>query len=170
MMPPLNALQRCSYLRSAECASVLWPKSFGARKSRVGRRWLPVPVTWKAQLPSRSIPTSTARSVWSLLAVNQELGEGVPLWVAPELSDPVGALEVGDIRTWSGSARGAGPSASRRSRSRRSSSSGDMVGGRLCLSSPKEFVPSEVLGLIRAAHGESVEVSADIEGEEVHVD
>jgi hypothetical protein len=64
MMPPLNALQRCSYLRSAECASVLWPKSFGARKSRVGRRWLPVPVTWKAQLPSRSIPTSTARSVW----------------------------------------------------------------------------------------------------------
>jgi hypothetical protein len=33
------------------------------------------------------------------------------------------------MRTWSSSARGAGPSASRRSRSRRSSSSGRIVGG-----------------------------------------
>jgi hypothetical protein len=30
-----------------------------------------------------------------LLAVDQELGEGATLWVAPELSDPVGSLEVG---------------------------------------------------------------------------
>ena len=31
-----------------------------------------------------------------LLAVDQELGEGATLGVAPELSDPVGALEVGE--------------------------------------------------------------------------
>ena len=30
-----------------------------------------------------------------LLAVDQELGEGAALRVAPELSDPVGSLEVG---------------------------------------------------------------------------
>jgi hypothetical protein len=31
-----------------------------------------------------------------LLAVDQELGEGATLRVAPELSDPVGSLEVGE--------------------------------------------------------------------------
>jgi hypothetical protein len=31
-----------------------------------------------------------------LLAVDQELGEGATLWVAPELADPVGSLEVGE--------------------------------------------------------------------------
>jgi hypothetical protein len=31
-----------------------------------------------------------------LLAVDQELGEGTALWVAPELSDPVCPLEVGE--------------------------------------------------------------------------
>jgi hypothetical protein len=31
-----------------------------------------------------------------LLAVDQELGEGPTLWVAPELSDPVGPVEVGE--------------------------------------------------------------------------
>jgi hypothetical protein len=31
-----------------------------------------------------------------LLAVDQQLGEGAALWVAPELSDPVGSLEVGE--------------------------------------------------------------------------
>jgi len=30
-----------------------------------------------------------------LLAVDQQLGEGAALWVAPELADPLGALEVG---------------------------------------------------------------------------
>jgi hypothetical protein len=30
------------------------------------------------------------------LAVDQEFGEGAALWIAPELSDPVGALEVGE--------------------------------------------------------------------------
>jgi hypothetical protein len=29
-----------------------------------------------------------------LLAVDQQLGEGAALWVAPELSDPVGSIEV----------------------------------------------------------------------------
>lgn len=42
------------------------------------------------------------------LAVDQELGERPRLWVPPELSDPVGAIEVGSIRTWSSSALGAG--------------------------------------------------------------
>ena len=31
-----------------------------------------------------------------LLAVDQELGEGAALRVAPELADPVGAVEVGE--------------------------------------------------------------------------
>jgi hypothetical protein len=31
-----------------------------------------------------------------LLAVDQKFGEGAALWVAPELSDPVGSLEVGE--------------------------------------------------------------------------
>ncbi len=31
-----------------------------------------------------------------LLAVDQELGEVATLWVAPELADPVGSLEVGE--------------------------------------------------------------------------
>jgi hypothetical protein len=31
-----------------------------------------------------------------LLAVDQQLGEGAALWVTPELSDPVGSLEVGE--------------------------------------------------------------------------
>jgi hypothetical protein len=63
-----------------------------------------------------------------LLAVDQQLGEGAALGVAPELSDRIGPVEVGSMRTWSSSARGATPSASRRSRSRRSSSSGRTVG------------------------------------------
>ena len=42
------------------------------------------------------MPTSTARRVRSLLAVDQQLGEGATLRVAPELSDPVGSLEVGE--------------------------------------------------------------------------
>ena len=45
---------------------------------------------------SRSIPTSTARSVRSSSQFDQELGEGPALRVAPELADPVGAVEVGE--------------------------------------------------------------------------
>jgi hypothetical protein len=59
-----------------------------------------------------------------LLAIDQELGEGVTLLVAPELADPVGPLEVGELRTWSSSARAAGGTASRRACVSRSSSSG----------------------------------------------
>ena len=31
-----------------------------------------------------------------LLAVDQQLGEGATIWVAPELTDPVGSIEVGE--------------------------------------------------------------------------
>jgi hypothetical protein len=34
-----------------------------------------------------------------LLAVDQEFGEGATLWVAPELADPVGPVEVGEHQT-----------------------------------------------------------------------
>jgi len=33
-----------------------------------------------------------------LLAVDQEFGEGATLWVAPELADPVGAVEVWEVK------------------------------------------------------------------------
>jgi hypothetical protein len=39
------------------------------------------------------MPTSTAPDRPILLAVDQQLGEAAALWVAPELSDPVGSLE-----------------------------------------------------------------------------
>jgi len=43
---------------------------------------------------SRNIPTSTARSVRVLLAIDQQLCEGAALWVAPEPSDRIGPVEV----------------------------------------------------------------------------
>jgi hypothetical protein len=49
-----------------------------------------------------------------LLAVDEEFGEGAALRIASELTDPVGALEVGEHEAWRGSAAGAGPRASRR--------------------------------------------------------
>jgi hypothetical protein len=64
-----------------------------------------------------------------LLAVDQQLGEGPGLWVPPEGADASARSKSGSIRTWSSSAHGAGPSASRRFRIRRSSSSGLTVGG-----------------------------------------
>jgi hypothetical protein len=39
------------------------------------------------------------------LAVDQQLGEGAALRVAPELADPSGSLEIGSIRTWTSSVR-----------------------------------------------------------------
>jgi hypothetical protein len=57
---------------------------------------------------SRSIPTSTTRSGPVLLTVDQEFGESATLRVAPELSDPVGPVEVGQhqdveqLAAWSG--------------------------------------------------------------------
>jgi hypothetical protein len=44
--------------------------------------------------PSLSIPTKHRPQCPILLAVDQELGEGAALRVAPELADPVGSLEV----------------------------------------------------------------------------
>jgi hypothetical protein len=64
-----------------------------------------------------------------LFAVDQKFGEGAALRVAPERADRVGPVKSGSMRTWSNSARGAGPRASRRSRSRRLSSSGLMAAG-----------------------------------------
>ena len=46
--------------------------------------------------PSRSIPDQHRPQRPILLAVDQELGEGATLRVAPELTDPVGSLEVGE--------------------------------------------------------------------------
>jgi hypothetical protein len=59
-----------------------------------------------------------------LLAVDQELGEGAALRIAPELTDPLGPLEVGEHQDANSSARRAGPRLSRPSRIRRSTSSG----------------------------------------------
>ena len=53
------------------------------------------PVPRRSGPSSRSIPTSTARRP-VLLAVDQQLGEGATLRVAPELADPVGPIEVGE--------------------------------------------------------------------------
>jgi hypothetical protein len=66
------------------------------------------------RLVGRSIPQHpykhrTERSI--LLAVDQQFGEGTALRVAPELSDPVGSLEVGEhedveqFGAWSGAER-----------------------------------------------------------------
>jgi hypothetical protein len=83
-----------------------------------------------------------------LLAVDQELGEGPALRVAPELADPVGALEVGNIRTWSSSARRAGPSASRRSRNVSSNSCrvdiGSTIASKTCVRCRNAEKPSPV--------------------------
>jgi hypothetical protein len=45
---------------------------------------------------SRSIPTSTARSVRSSSQSDQQLGEGSRLGVPPVAADPIGAVEVGE--------------------------------------------------------------------------
>jgi hypothetical protein len=45
---------------------------------------------------SRNIPTRHRPENPVLLAVDQQLGEGAALGVAPELADPVGPLEVGE--------------------------------------------------------------------------
>ena len=60
--------------------------------------------------------------VIDLLAVDQQLGEGAALRVAPELADPVGSLEVGKHEDVEQFGAGAGPRVQAlRSRSRRSS-------------------------------------------------
>ena len=44
-----------------------------------------------------------------LLTVDQELCEGAALWVAPELADPVGPIEVGEHQDVEQLGAGAGP-------------------------------------------------------------
>ena len=68
-------------------------------------------------------PTSTTEHP-VLLAVDQQLGECAALWVAPELADPLGALEVGEHQDVEQFGSEAGPRASSRPCSSRSSSSG----------------------------------------------
>ena len=62
-------------------------------------------VTWSVVAGSALAPRTLALSQHPdehrserpvLLAVDQELGEGAALRVAPELADPVGSLEVGE--------------------------------------------------------------------------
>jgi hypothetical protein len=62
-----------------------------------------------------------------LLAVDQALGEGAALRIAPELADPVGPLEIGQHEDVEQFGAWSGPNASRRARRRRSSSSGLMA-------------------------------------------
>ncbi len=68
-----------------------------------------------------SIPTSTARSVRSSSQSISSSAKGAALWVAPELADPVGSLEVGEHQHVEQLGAGGGPSAERHSFSRRSS-------------------------------------------------
>ena len=58
--------------------------------SQVSRRQVPATALDLPQHPDEHRPQRPV-----LLAVDQQLGEGATLWVAPELADPVGSLEVG---------------------------------------------------------------------------
>jgi hypothetical protein len=71
------------------------------------RRRLSMRLVRSVNLPQHSDQHRSEHPV--LLAVDQKLGEGATLRVTPELSDPVSPIEVGSMRTWSSSARGAGP-------------------------------------------------------------
>jgi hypothetical protein len=88
---------------------------------------------WVRQLLSRSIscsiPTNTARSVPSS---SQSIRSSAKVRVCgvPQYAPTAWArAKSGSVRTWSSSARGAGPRASKRARSRRSSSSGRTATG-----------------------------------------
>jgi hypothetical protein len=97
---------------------------------------------------SRSIPTRTARIVRSS---SQSIRSSAKVRVAPELSDPVGSLEVGEHEDVEQLGAGSRPRASRRSCSRRSSSSGLMAAGYVAIHRPRA-------GKVRAA-GNQVPVS-----------
>ena len=73
-------------------------------------------------LPPRSTYRRAERA--NRVGVSRSIGESAALRVAPELADPVRTLEVREHKDVEQLGAGAGPSASRRSRSRRSSSSG----------------------------------------------
>ena len=84
-----------------------------------GRGYLAPIIGFAVTLPQHPGEHRPKRPV--ILAVDQQLGEGAALWVAPELSDPVGSLEIGEHEDVQELRSGSRPSASRRSRSRRSS-------------------------------------------------
>jgi hypothetical protein len=101
-----------------------------------GSRCAHAPVTALAVgLPQHPDQRRPGRPV--LVAVDQQLGEGGALLVAPDSRIRSARSKSGSFRTWSSSARGAGPRASRRSRSRRSSSSGLMAEGYAVEPSPR---------------------------------
>jgi hypothetical protein len=87
------------------------------RHSRSGCRGLGVVSVSLPQHPDEHRPERPV-----LLAVDQQLGEGATLRVAQNSPIRSARSKSGSIRTWSNSARGAGPRASRRCRSRHSSS------------------------------------------------
>jgi hypothetical protein len=101
-----------------------YPSCDSSRRSSAGSQCAQLPE--ELQLPPAT--SQRAPPVGTVLCVDQQLGRCASR-ISPELADPPGAVESGSMRTWSSSARGAGPRASRRSRRRRSSSSGLMVGG-----------------------------------------
>jgi hypothetical protein len=85
------------------------------------RRGAEVPDDLALSLPQHPDEHRPERPV--LLAVDQQLGEGAALRVAPELSDPVGSLEVGEHQDVKELGAGSGPRASIRSRRTRSTCS-----------------------------------------------
>ena len=58
-------------------------------------QWPAPCAAWLLRSISLSNPNTTARAALSSW-VDQEFGEDAALWVAPELTDPVGSLEVGE--------------------------------------------------------------------------
>src|SRR5215208_1151774 len=67
----------------------------GEARTQVPARRLASPASLPAppiHLPQHPDEDRPKRPI--LLTVDEELGEGPTLWVAPELSDPVGSLEV----------------------------------------------------------------------------
>jgi len=95
---------------------------------RRGGPWFPSQTPLRLSLPQHPDAHRPERPVF--LAIDEQLGEGAALRVAPELSNP-GRLARSRGASGRGAVRrgGAGPRALRRSRIRRSSSSGLMVEG-----------------------------------------
>jgi hypothetical protein len=75
----------------------------GTRLHRVW--WPPAPPT------AFRLRAASGRAPPEVVPVDQEFGEGAAPWLAPELSDPVGSLEVGEDQdveqpgAWSGAER-----------------------------------------------------------------
>jgi hypothetical protein len=79
----------------------------GEARTQVPARRLASPASLPAppiNLPQHPDEDRPKRPI--LLTVDEELGEGPTLWVAPELSDPVGPLEVGEHDEFSDASSG----------------------------------------------------------------